>query len=142
MSDLISPDELAAALAECCRKYTDEIVKKVEDGIESIGMEARQEVKELSPVFDGNDKNISKGAYRRSRASDIEKERGEITVTVHVKGKHYRLTHLLENGHLTRLGTGRKYYGEFGKKYSQPVPHISIANEHAQKKAEKLLEDL
>lgn len=132
MSDIISPDDLAGVLAEYCREYTEDVVEKVGDGIENIGMEAAREVKELSPVSDGSDKSIPKGAYRRSWTCKIEKERGKLTATVYVKGKHYRLSHLLENGHLNRDGTTR----------SREFPHISIANEHAQKKVEKLLEDL
>lgn len=132
MNDLISPDELAAVLAECCKKYTDEVVKKVGEGVENIGMETARELKELSPVSDGSDKSIPKGAYRRSWTCKIEKERGKFTVTVYVKGKHYRLAHLLENGHLNRDGTTR----------SKEFPHISIANKHAQEKIDKLLEDL
>ena len=75
-----------------------------------------------------------KPPYGRLRTvlTQLEKERGEIKVTVHVKGKHYRLTHLLEKGHLNRDGTTR----------SKAIPHISIAQEHANKKAEKLLEGL
>lgn len=132
MSNIISPDDLAGALAEYCREYTEEITEKVEEGIENIGREAAREVKELSPVSDGSDKSVPKGAYRRGWTCKIEKERGKLTATVYVKGKHYRLTHLLENGHLNRDGATR----------SREFPHISIANEHAQKKVEKLLEDL
>lgn len=132
MSNIISPDDLAGVLAEYCREYTEEITEKVEEGIENIGIEAAREVKELSPVSDGSDKSVPKGAYRRSWTCKIEKERGKLTATVYVKGKHYRLTHLLENGHLNRDGTTR----------SREFPHISIANEHAQKKVEKLLKEL
>lgn len=132
MSDIISPDDLAGILAEHCKKYTDEVVKKIEDGIEKIGNEVVKDVKELSPEYDGSSKKISKGAYRRSWTCSIKKDRGKITATIHVRGKHYRLTHLLENGHLNRDGTTR----------SREFPHISIANEHAQEKVNKLLEDL
>lgn len=132
MNVIISPGELAGVLAEYCREYAEAITEKVGEGIENIGMETVREVKELSPVSDGNDKSIPKGAYRRSWTCKIEKNRGKFTATVYVKGKHYRLAHLLENGHLNRDGTTR----------SREFPHISIANEHARKKVEKLLEEL
>lgn len=132
MSDIISLDDLAGALAGYCREYTKEITEKIEAGIENIGMEAVREVKDLSPISDGSDKSIPKGAYRRGWTCSIKKEHENITATVYVKGKHSRLTHLLTNGHLNRDGTTR----------SKEFPHISIANEHAQKKVEKLLEDL
>lgn len=132
MSDIISLDDLAGALAGYCREYTEEITEKIEAGIENIGMEAVREVKDLSPISDGSDKSIPKGAYRRHFDIEIDRWRGQVKATVYVKGKHYRLTHLLENGHLNRDGTTR----------SKEFPHISIANKHAQKKVEKLLEDL
>lgn len=133
MSDaIITPEELAAALTECCMAYSDEIKEKVADGLEKIGSETLSEVKETAPISDGGDRSIPYGVYRRNFVCQTDKERGEITTTVYQKGKHYRLTHLLENGHLNRDGTTR----------SKEFPHISIANEHAQKKADKLLEDL
>lgn len=132
MSNIISPDDLAGVLAEYCREYTDDVVEKVDNGIVNIGEEALQEVKELVPVYKGKNKNTVKGTYRRHFDIKIDRWRGQVKATVYVKGKHYRLTHLLENGHLNRDGTTR----------SKEFPHISIANEHAQKKVEKLLEDL
>lgn len=132
MSDIITPEELAQTLADYCQGYTDEIKEKVGEGIQEIGEEAQQEVKELSLVYAGENIGTPKGAYKRNWTHRIDKERGTITVTVHVKGKHYRLTHLLENGHLNRDGTSR----------SRAIPHISIANKHAQEKAEKLIKEL
>ena len=132
MSNSISPDELVQTLVDYCAGYTAEIKERVGDRIKDVGEEALAEVKELSPVYEGDNKNTPRGAYRRNWTYLIEKERGEIKVTVHVKGKHYRLTHLLEKGHLNRDGTTR----------SKAIPHISIAQEHANKKAEKLLEGL
>lgn len=132
MSNNITPDELTAQLMDCCREYTDDVVQKVDAGIERIGAEAAEELRTTSPVYKGRNKDMIPGAYRRSWTHVVEKSRGTINVTVHAKGKHYRLTHLLENGHLTRDGTMR----------SKAIPHISIANENAQKKVNKLLEEI
>lgn len=132
MADMITPEELAQTLADYCRGYTEEIKEAVGQGIEKIGEEAVQEIKEIAPVYAGENTGTPKGAYKRSWTYRIDKERGVINVTVHVKGKNYRLTHLLENGHLNRDGTTR----------SRAIPHISIANKHAQEKAEKLIKEL
>lgn len=132
MSNTITPDELVTTLMDYCRGYTAEIREKVGDCIETVGIEAVEEVKSLSPVYAGEDKGVPKGAYRRNWTYLIEKNGGNITVTVHVKGKHYRLTHLLENGHLTRNGVTR----------TKAIPHIGIANDHAQQKVLKLLEEI
>lgn len=131
-NSILEPDDLVYALVSACQEYTDDIISEVETGLTEIGEEATKEVKQLAPVYDGTDQKTKKGSYRRSWTYTVEKSRGTFNVTVHVKGKNYRLTHLLENGHLNRDGTTR----------ARAIPHISIANEHAQKKAEKLLEEL
>nr|DAJ34947.1 MAG TPA: putative tail component [Caudoviricetes sp.] len=140
MSDIISPDELAGILAECCKKYTDEVVEKVEEGIEKIAEEAMEEARSLSPEFKGKTDTKKHKKYKNSWKMTVKKTRGKFKATVH--NRIYMLTWLLENGHLTRLGTGRKYYDENGRKYSQPFSHIAPANKHAQEKINKLLEDL
>ncbi len=137
MSDLISPDELAAVLAEHCKKYTDEIVEEVEDGIERIAKEALEEVKSLSPVLERKNGKIKPKKYKKGWKMAVKKTRGAFTATVH--NREYSLTWLLEHGHLTRLGTGRKYYDEFGRKYAQPSSHIAPANKHAEEKIDKLI---
>lgn len=120
----IGIETLAAALTEACRTYTEEAVEKVESGIEQIGKEATAEVKSLSPT--------DKGKYKRSWTCNIEKAKGTFVVTVHARGKEYRLTHLLEYGHMNRDGTTR----------ARAFPHIEKANEHAHEKVNELLEGL
>jgi len=128
----ITPDALTDALVSACSEYTEEVRAFVEEGVEKIGEEALKEVKELAPIYEGDNKNTRKGAYRRSWTCDISKQRGVINAVVHAKVPHYRLTHLLENGHLNRDGTTR----------SKAIPHISIANASAEKKVSTLLEDI
>lgn len=120
----ISLESFAVQLAETCRTYTDEVVRKVESGIEQIGREAVNEVKGLSPSEEGK--------YKRSWTCRIDRSRGTYKVTVHVKGQRYRLTHLLEYGHLNRDGKTR----------ARAFPHIETANEHAHQKVDELLEGL
>ena len=127
-----TPEALVAALVSTCEEYTDEIKETVEEGIIDIGQEATAEIRAIAPVYEGSNRNTSKGAYRRSWTYRVDRERGKINVTVHAKSPHYRLTHLLENGHLNRDGTTR----------SRAIPHISIVNNLAEKKVDKLLEDL
>ncbi|MBP5379059.1 MAG: hypothetical protein J6Y64_05930 [Ruminococcus sp.] len=137
-------DDLTSALVEACKTYTEEVVKKVEDGIADIGKDATDEVKSLAPEYTGADikrngktyhvvnKKLAKGAYRRNWTYRIDRSRGEFKVTVHVKGRKYRLTHLLEYGHLNRDGKTR----------AREFPHISIAEKHAEEKVNELLENL
>lgn len=131
---IAKPENLVAALVSACQEYTDDVKETVKNGIVKIGEEATEEVKTLAPVYEGEDKNMKypKGSYKRSWKYTVDEERGKIQVTVHAKSPHYRLTHLLEKGHLNRDGTTR----------SKAIPHISVANADAEKKVDKLLEDL
>lgn len=133
---IATPEAFVAALVGACEEFTEEVKKELEDGLETIGAESVEEVKRLAPVYEGDNKNTPKGSYKRSWTYTVTKERGKIEVNVHSKNKNYRLTHLLENGHVLRDGTGRKV-GE-----AKAFPHIGIANEHAEKKVDKLLEGL
>lgn len=128
----ITPDALTEALVSACSEYTEEVRTFVEESVERIGEETAEEVRSIAPVHEGDNKNTRKGAYRRSWTCDLSKQRGVINAVVHAKAPHYRLTHLLENGHLNRDGTTR----------SKAIPHISIANANAEKKVNTLLEDI
>lgn len=138
MGKNISVDEFVATISEYAQKYGKEVVDEINDGLERIGREAVQEVKALSPVYAGDHvRNVKKygekvtsGAYKRRWTFTVDSQRGKITVTVY--NRQWSLTHLLENGHLNRDGTTR----------SRAIPHISIANQHAEEKVDKLLEGL
>ncbi len=133
MSDLISPDELAAVLAEHCKKYIDEIVEKVEDGIEQIASECKDEVKALSPVaaFRGKRKGRR---YKNGWSVTVKRTRGSFSCTVH--NASYQLVHLLELGHMIKDGTGRV------RGQAMPITHVATAEKHAEEKIDKLIGDL
>ena len=140
MNDLISPEDLVSAMVEAAEIYTNEICETVEEGIVRIGKETVKEVKSLSPIYEGSSKKLHKGKYRSGWTTSVERSRGKPRITVH--NEQYQLVHLLELGHLTRLGTGRKYYNDNGRKYAQPFSHVAPAEKHAEEKIDKLLEDL
>lgn len=132
--DVISPDELVEALAEATRNMTEEVVEEVENGLERIAKETVEEIKRLSPVYKGNSKKLKKGDYRKKWKCMIEKERGVTKVTIY--NQKGALTHLLEHGHLVKNGTGRVLGN------ADPIPHIEIAQKHAEEKIDRLMEDL
>lgn len=140
MNNLISPEDLVSAMVEAAETYTNEICEAVEEGIERIADETLKEVKSLSPIYEGNSKKLRKGKYRSGWTTSVDRSKGKIQITVH--NKQYQLVHLLEHGHLTRLGTGRKYYNDNGRKYAQPFSHVAPAEKHAEEKINKLLEEL
>lgn len=140
MNELISPEDLVSAMVEAAETYTNEIRETVEADVERIAGETLKEVKSLSPIYEGSSKKLHKGRYRSGWTTSVERSRGKVQITVH--NKQYQLVHLLELGHLTRLGTGRKYYNDNGRKYAQPFSHVAPAEKHAEEKINKLLEDL
>lgn len=127
MSDnLIDIDDFSRILTEKCQEYTEDIKKEVEKGFRKIGNQAKKEVIESSPS--------DTGAYKKGWIMYVIKDGGTINVTIH--NKKYHITHLLENGHLIKNGTGRVY----GK--VSPYPHIKKVQEHANEMSEELLKDL
>lgn len=135
---VISPDELVEALAEATRTMTEEVVEEVENGLERIGEETVTELNRISPVFKGDDskRKYKAGSYAESWTFQEFKERGVTKIVVHAKKPHWRLTHLLEHGHLVKNGTGRVLGN------ADPIPHIEIAQKHAEEKIDRLMEDL
>lgn len=128
---IATPEALVTALVSACEEFTEETKRELEAGLNKIGEESVAEIKKIAPVYKGKNKKTAKGAYRRNWTYRVDKERGSINVTVHVKGRNYRLTHLLEYGHASK-GGGR----------AKAIPHISIVNEQAEKKVDKLLEEI
>lgn len=138
MNEIITPDELARALAEATRTMTEEVVEEFESGLERIAKETVDELKRTSPVYKGNDKNrkYKKGTYSKSWTYFVTKGRGVIRVTVYAKNGQDNLTHLLEHGHLVKDGTGRVLGN------ASPIPHIAEAEKHSEEKIDRLLEEL
>lgn len=127
-NDLISIDDFSRILTEKCQEYTEDVKKEVEKGFREIGSQAKSEVKEASPS--------DTGAYKKGWIVSITKD-GKGTIDVIVHNKKYRITHLLENGHLIKNGTGRVY-----EKTVPPIPHIADVQKHAEEMAEELLKNL
>lgn len=134
MNDLIFPEDLVSAMVEAAETYTNEVRETVENGIDRIADETLKEVKSLSPTYEGNSKKLRKGKYRRGWTTSVKRSRGKVQITVH--NEQYQLVHLLELGHLLKDGTGRVY----GK--VPAYPHVKIAQQHAEEKVDKLLEEI
>lgn len=128
---IATPEALVSALVGACEEFVEETKRELEAGLKKIGEESVVEIKKIAPVYKGKNKKTAKGAYRRNWTYRVDKERGRIDLTVYVKGRNYRLTHLLEYGHASK-GGGR----------AKAIPHISIVNEQAEKKVDKLLEEI
>ena len=122
MAKKIKPVDLSKAINEVLTKYGDEVYTVMEECIDGVCEEAEAKLKEVNHF-----KREASGEYAGSWVN--EKLQGKpLTVSRAVHNvKHYRLTHLLEKGHVIRNGTGRS----FGK--TAAYPHIAPVNDWVNK---------
>lgn len=118
----IKAQDLTTAITQEIEGLIIEVEVECEEELLEIGMETVKELRAISPK--------DTGKYAKSWKYKVEKDRLHNTKLT-VYSSNPQLTRLLENGHLNRDGTTR----------SRAIPHISIANEHAQKKAKEKLGD-
>lgn len=91
--------DIGSEIAKVLHDYTDEVIQATNESLEEAGKEA---VEELKSAGDFNDRT---GKYRKGWAVKAGKVRlGIQSQVVHNKTR-YRLTHLLENGHVNRDGS-------------------------------------
>lgn len=132
----IKPIDLTAAVDEILSKYGDEVFDVLGEAIRETSEEAMQElrsVNKFSPNGNPTGAYSQDWEYKHVQVSRLKTE------AVVYNENHYRLTHLLENGHALRRG-GRTY----GR--VQAYPHIAPINDKAQesviKKVEEKISDL
>lgn len=77
-------------------------------------------------------KGIRTGNYIKAFRVNVEKGKHRHKGTWYVDAPHYRLTHLLEYGHLTRDGTTR----------TKSIKHIEYGQEIAEKLLEKRVNEI
>ena len=118
--------DVSKQLTEQLREYGKLTTEEVDSIITEVGKEACEQVKNASPR--------RKGKYKRGWKVKIERHGTKTDVTVY--NSQWQLTHLLEFGHKTRLGTGksRRRYGR--KAFVSGQPHIGPANDWAQREVE------
>ena len=125
----IPPEQLGLALSEVLLDWADDQEKEFVKAIDAAADACNETAKQYAPVS----KRKRAGTYRNSFAIDREwKARHHYTAEWHVKAPEYRLTHLLENGHLTRDGTHR----------TKAVKHIKYGRQIAEQVLEERLQGL
>ena len=113
-------DDFLEAVQGELAEYANEVTEDVKESVKDVAKETVKEVKRRSPV--------RSGAYKKSWGkTQIYEGPGGIRITIHNK-KHYRLTHLLENGHALKSGGRTKAY-----------PHIKPAEDFAARELEKAI---
>lgn len=125
----ISPVDLSNAIAEILNEYGDEVYDVMEECIDSVSEEAKDRLKSANHF-----RKEASGTYAGSWIN--EKLQGKpLTVARAVHNeKHYRLTHLLEKGHVIKNGTGREYG------HTSAFPHIGPVNDWANKELVAMVE--
>lgn len=130
---IVRVDELSDAIKDEIDKMNKEVIEKVNEAAEHAASEAVKDLKASSPVrSDGYDRKYPPGSYASSWTKKKEGNHlGVVSYTVH-NAKHYRLTHLLEFGHII-AGTGRR---------SKAIPHVAKVNDSASKKFVEEVENM
>lgn len=128
---VIPIDAMAGAIRDTLDVYSRDVIAAVEKATVETTAEAVLELKRNSPKDSGD---YAKDWTR----SLLEKSRYGLRYVVHNKG-HYRLTHLLENGHNNPRAVD-------GKPWTPAYPHIGLAEAHAidmmREKVEQYLNDI
>lgn len=126
MSIKVRPDDLSKEILKQMEIYTEEVERKVAEAVIKVGDQTAKDLRTVNQVAGSN---VWKN-YPRGWTNQKTKTRGKQISEVHNRTE-YRLTHLLENGHVIKNGTGRV----FGR--TREFPHISVA----EAKAVEMLEE-
>ena len=129
MAKKVKAVNLASEINDILRDFIKEENRKIETIMPEVAKDAQRTVKSLSPG-DGPYRNGWRikypNRYLKSYGFQIWNP------------KHYQLTHLLENGHLIK----NQFGGPFGQGRTRAIPHISKAQEEADRLILKRLREM
>ena len=130
MAKKIKPVDLNKAVEEVLNQYGDEVYKVMGESIKEVAEEATNRLKQSNSFAPGGHPT---GVYAQDWINEeLQSKALSVSRVVHNQ-EHYRLTHLLEKGHVIRNGTGRT----FGK--TGAYPHIGPVNDWANKELPNLV---
>ena len=122
----VKPINLDAVIKEALDEYGSAVFDVLKGSVKEVSEEATQKLRDTSPK--------KSGEYAEAWTYDeVPVKRYQTKTVVHDEAPHYRLTHLLEKGHVSRNGTGRT----FGK--VKAYPHIAPVNDWANEELPKLV---
>ena len=126
----VKPNDLSKAILKELENYTENVSEAVDEAVGDIAMESRKKLQAIRSV-EGS--NVWR-KYPRGWTIKSKKRKGNRTEIVW-NSRYYQLTHLLENGHVIKNGTGRTY----GR--TRKFEHIGPINEEAQEKLLKAVQE-
>ena len=113
MAKKVQVNEFANEITKMLTEYTDEVTEIARGVVENVAQGCADEIKNH---ITWKDKKYSKSFDLKTTFDD----KRNLRKTWYVKSPHYRLTHLLEFGHVTRNGQSRtkKYpHVQYGEKF-------------------------
>ena len=128
MSVRVTTKTLASEILKEMETYTESVSEAADKAVIKVAKEAQKKLKATRSVQGSNVWH----KYPYGWATKSKKKKGRTEAVVHNRD-HYRLTHLLENGHVIKNGTGRTY----GR--TRSFEHIGPVNEEAQKRLEEAI---
>jgi len=126
----IDSSKLADELLEILNVYNENVQQAIVEAIRNVTKEGKAKVKAASPK--------RSGAYARGWTSTVTAKDGQASSRIYNKA-YPGLTHLLENGHVVRNGTGR--IGQGKKTTVKGITHIGPVNDAVQRDIEKAIEE-
>lgn len=121
-------DGLADALKSAISQYSDELIRDMPEAVKEAAQETAKELKsQAGSLFKGQ---------KYAKSFKTKKQTGPNGITTYtVYSTEYRLTHLLEHGHVIKNQTGRVYG------MTQARPHWKPAEEAGIKLLEEKLSE-
>ena len=131
MAKRIKPIDLNATVHDILAQYGNKVYDVLSDSVKEVSEEAVEKLRGVSHFAPSGHPT---GRYSASwKHEEVKTGRLGTKRIVHNE-EHYRLTHLLEKGHVSRNGTGRT----FGK--VPAYPHIAPVNDWANEELPRLVE--
>lgn len=128
MSVRVTTKNLASEILTELETYTESVGEAADRAVVEVAKEANKKLRATRSVQGSNVWH----EYPYGWKTKTKKKRGK-TEAVVWNAQHYRLTHLLENGHVIKNGTGRTY----GR--TRSFEHIGPVNKEAQEKLEQAI---
>ena len=119
---MTSINDFAKAVSDAMERYGSNAAEAAKTAVDKVAAGAEQEVKKHITFKQRTRKYVR--AFRMTTSHEGMWDRRK---TWHVRSPHYRLTHLLENGHLSRDGTTRV----------KAYPHIVFGEQYVEENLER-----